>query len=812
MSTDPAAQAHALSPRGSGEGKSRKRTPPPEQSNCVTRSTPASPFSGSAAKAQRQASPQCSPRQQAPAHGQVFHGCHFFSFIPTHMQTQFQKIRERGGTIDKALSARSTTHIISRPDISLLRLQEKLQAHGIAPPQPTPSASTPGSTLPGLPFHFVTQDFVGRSILSCKREDEALHTPAAVKQFQRQCHELLHQPFPSAPLTPPAEARRLLNRGVDGEAAAPSPGGTQPPPRKPLAVTAAAPNADEAATPASPPAAPRARRYILPPPEEVCADPHENWGVGGKWIEPYDEAAALETIRLLRRRWFRQDSEDIQQEAAQLKAQPALGPGPSSASQTTPVGLSIHQALFRPPLYTRPRAHAFASAPSSVTVGDTETGSQGAGQQPQGQQHELQGGLQGEQGSSSAAANRVCEHVCCQARPFCILDELKATQDLYNEANDPGSFKRKAILNALHKLSELEHPLTCIDDVKATGLTGKTLSKVTEIFQTGQLLRSEVWKSDPKNAAMQAFDDVWGVGHTTARAWADAGCRTLDDVRACVQEHKASGSSHKSCFRLTAQQQIGLQYAEDFVKPITRQQIAHVETTVKSSVVEALHKITGLSKDILTDDHRSGALHVRAMGSYIRGAKVFNDVDFIVAPPSIVTDEQAVKALGGHSSLPNHGVLMLEVLHQLYRISALACGVEDTINRHTFDIEEPVTFMGVWSPHGPVDIDHFFRIDIKIYPRTSLPFAVCYFASGVSFNRALRFWCDKPRPALREYVQSMFPGANRLHLSDLRLDLQRRLSRDEEEVVGHLHSFTCESDIFSALGLSYVPPTMRSLI
>eukprot|EP00983_Pelagomonas_calceolata_P033211 1040059-Pelagomonas_calceolata.AAC.7 len=126
------------------------------------------------------------------------------------------------------------------------------------------------------------------------------------------------------------------------------------------------------------------------------------------------------------------------------------------------------------------------------------------------------------------------------------------------------------------------------------GLTGKTQSKVIEILQTGQLLRSEssrpdmhvqrassklvkvylllvmpaVWKSDPMNAAMQVFDDVWGVdwekapmpkqretpsssasskeskpcrSQTTARAWADAGCRTLDDVKARVQEYKASG-------------------------------------------------------------------------------------------------------------------------------------------------------------------------------------------------------------------------------------------------------------------------------
>jgi len=817
MSTDP----DVLFPRREGgEGQSRKRSqvPPELIEDASTRTpkheTPSTPFSfssGSAAKAHRKDSPESSPRQHAPAHGQIFRGCHFFSFIPTHMQTQFQKIRERKGTIDKALSATSTTHVISRPDMPLRRLQEKLQAHGITPPQPSPQGSSPGATLPGLPFHFVTQDFVGRSILSGKREDEALHTPLAVKEFQQQCRTLMLQSSPSAPLTPPEIAKRPPNRGGEEEAASLSPQGVQPSPHRPLAVAAVA-SSTPSASPASPPATPSPSRYTLPSPEEICTDPQENWGVGGNWIEPYDEAAALQTIQLLRRRWFRQDSRDTLQEAALLKAQPAPKPGPSSAYSTTPAGPSMHQAHFRPTPYTRPRNHGLSPAPSSAAVGGTEQDSQGVGQQLQEQQQEQQGRWQEEYDSSSEVANRVCEHVCCQARPFCILDELKVAQGLYNEANDPGSFKRKAILNALHKLSELEHPLTCIEDVKATGLTGKTQSKVIEILQTGQLLRSEVWKSDPMNAAMQVFDDVWGVGQTTARAWADAGCRTLDDVKARVQEYKASGSSHKSCFKLTAQQQIGLQYAEDFIKPITRQQIEHVEAVVKSSVVAALNKVTGLSKEILMDDRKSGGLHVRAMGSYIRGANVFNDVDFIVAPPCIVTDEQAVRELGGHTSLPDHGLLMAELLQQLYAIKALACGVEDTINHHTFDIEEHVTFMGVWSPHGPVDIDHFFRIDIKVYPRSKLPFAVCYFASGVAFNRALRYWCDKPRPALREYVRHMFPSANSLHLSDVRLVLQRRLSKDEEEVVCQLHSFACESDIFSALGLSYVPPTMRSLI
>jgi len=42
-------------------------------------------------------------------------------------------------------------------------------------------------------------------------------------------------------------------------------------------------------------------RYTLPGIEDICGRPAEEWGVDGRWIEPYDEAAALRTIWLLRR-------------------------------------------------------------------------------------------------------------------------------------------------------------------------------------------------------------------------------------------------------------------------------------------------------------------------------------------------------------------------------------------------------------------------------------------------------------------------------------------------------------------------------
>ncbi len=48
--------------------------------------------------------------QQAP--GQIFTGLHFHTFVPA--KNQLDKIKERGGIIDKTLQGTKTTHVIVR--------------------------------------------------------------------------------------------------------------------------------------------------------------------------------------------------------------------------------------------------------------------------------------------------------------------------------------------------------------------------------------------------------------------------------------------------------------------------------------------------------------------------------------------------------------------------------------------------------------------------------------------------------------------------------------------------------------------------
>ena len=84
------------------------------------------------------------------------------------------------------------------------------------------------------------------------------------------------------------------------------------------------------------------------------------------------------------------------------------------------------------------------------------------------------------------------------------------------------------------------------------------------------------------------------------------------------------------------------------------------------------------------------------------------------------------------------------------------------------------------------------------------------------FGRALRYYsttADEARTRARKAHES----ANGFHLSDMGMQPVHRAARRVNGVVQEVAyglpvEPTCETDIFAALGLEYVPPHMRSFI
>lgn len=185
------------------------------------------------------------------------------------------------------------------------------------------------------------------------------------------------------------------------------------------------------------------------------------------------------------------------------------------------------------------------------------------------------------------------------------------------------------------------------------------------------------------------------------------------------------------------------------------------------------------------------------------------DVDFLIAPPpqAELSASQVLQAV------------LNALLHQNLITADLHPDKSDLFSRQlTFHLrrlkrhkEAAASWMGVCvSPLSETRR----RIDIKVYLRPSLPFALNYFIGSKDFVRALRYWCNTPTKETAQLASRLCAGANAFHLSDYGLF---PISRPSFRSATRLRSAPltpsvpclAESEIFRSVGLDYVPPWMR---
>ncbi|GIL98812.1 hypothetical protein Vretimale_4007, partial [Volvox reticuliferus] len=465
--------------------------------------------------------------------------------------------------------------------------------------------------------------------------------------------------------------------------------------------------------------------------------------------------------------------------------------------------------------------------------------------------------------------NAVCSHPCCAARPFCILAELKRTRDvgramcsatclppaaepcfLHDDSSSllspppppplfpppPPSpppprlqlylgredqFRIKAVDRAMGILVRMSWPLEAPDQLKQLHLGRGSEEKVAEILATGRLSRNDAYEHDEKQVTIRKFMQVWGCGESTARRWWASGSRSLDDVRQRTD--------------LTAQQRLGLRHFDDFQHRIPRAEVSLVATVVRRVTIESLQALTQLPYSALLD-----RLHVRPMGSYARGSASSADVDFIIAPSpqadprvgpyDLLTAIVARLEAGGYLDVDS--ARMIETRQDHFRGHHRPAPIrfhhdhhdqerlrevreqQQQQQRNRSDVES-ATWLGVWRMP---DSGRYCRVDIKCYRRRLLPYAVTYFSSGIDFNRALRYWASSPPPHVRQLARAIHPRADAFRLSDKELAVVERRPRGASASSGGVVEYvltsvpcSCETDVFRALGLSYVPPSMRDI-
>ncbi|GFR48592.1 hypothetical protein Agub_g10496, partial [Astrephomene gubernaculifera] len=360
---------------------------------------------------------------------------------------------------------------------------------------------------------------------------------------------------------------------------------------------------------------------ILPQPSEVCQRA-EDWGRDGRWIETWDEAAARRTCHLLLSHWAKHsfqadpeapetvtgdsdDATDWQDTGSGSGGGRTSGSGSGRGSSGSDGGSDGSGGGGRGGgrgrlsgrgrrggwSYRRAIAAADVTAPEpdegegavagrvndaanrqrrrgKRTCGGDEGGTRGGEGGTRGGEGDNEGehrsGSRSE-GSEAADAddprvtiNHVCHHMCCSARPFCILAELQRTRDLYLGGRED-QFRIKAADRAMGVLARMDRPLDSPQQLRGLHLGRGSEEKVAEILATGRFSRNDTLQQDSRRTTLKLFMQVWGCAETTARRWWAAGCRSLEDVRGRPD--------------LSAQQRLGLRHFQDFQRRLSREEV-----------------------------------------------------------------------------------------------------------------------------------------------------------------------------------------------------------------------------------------------
>ena len=233
----------------------------------------------------------------------------------------------------------------------------------------------------------------------------------------------------------------------------------------------------------------------------------------------------------------------------------------------------------------------------------------------------------------------------------------------------------KRYKNAQEAIQKINDDITSPKDLEGVKFIGKKMLEVlTEYDTTGKVEYLEKEKKNPVNT----FANIYGVGYVNAQKIVESGITTIGELR--EKQHEL----------LNDKQKIGLQYYEDILERIPRQEIDDYNTTFKE-VFESL---------------QSPSSNFEIVGSFRRGAETSGDIDVII------TDTKNISAVFKRfiDALEERGI----ILHRLT------------------DGKSKVLVVGRLGENKAR------RIDFLYTPPNEYPFAVLYFTGSKAFNTAMR--------------------------------------------------------------------------
>jgi len=332
-----------------------------------------------------------------------------------------------------------------------------------------------------------------------------------------------------------------------------------------------------------------------------------------------------------------------------------------------------------------------------------------------------------------------------------IIDSLDVLRKRDVAAKEP--FKARAYSKVINQLKSHPDPITSYEDVESIkGIGEKIQQKIKEILETGSLKSAEKAKELYDIPALDAFQNIYGVGPTKATELVAAGIKTITQLRDEVKKNPKI---------LNDKQKIGLKYYEDLLERIPRDEMEE-----HKDILEAL-------KPVEMEEYET-----EIVGSFRREAPSSGDIDVLIRVPPDTDSKDAKANLEAY-------VKMLKGFGYIEEILALGehkCMAISQIDEELLDELHKKKIKAISRMYK----GKARRLDLLMTPDEEYAYAILYFTGSDRFN-----------VAFRQYAINMGYTLNEHQLTPIR------------EGVKEVPYMKTEKDIFKFLGLRYIEPSKR---
>jgi len=384
----------------------------------------------------------------------------------------------------------------------------------------------------------------------------------------------------------------------------------------------------------------------------------------------------------------------------------------------------------------------------------------------------------------------------CQVKPGSQVNHNQHITEplsriLEQHSAEGSAWQVRGYQKAIGALKRYPQRIESVDEALRIQFIGPRIGeKIREILETGRLQRAEF--IDPRIMSLGIFQDIWGVGITTANDLYSRGCRTLSDVYERQDE------------LLNTNQRIGLKYYYEFKQRIPRAEVKQISDLVRETVLSLYP-----------------SFKTKVCGSYRRGLETCGDIDILItdrrggsvdsALPKIIqalhdrdilTDDLARSQSNKDEHRKYMGVCHLPGTKSIDWNSLVSgsasASVHDSesdeeyaaVQRNKRKAKKQSTAVEDRATQLLPDESLHRRIDIQMIPSQYWPCAMLYFTGSGHFNRSMRLYARHMGYQLNEKV------------------LQPRITDD---TFGDPLKVKTERDVFRYLGLAWREPHERDV-